>query len=94
MIEKIIYATGIVTWILIFLLMIIGLWLIGLAIWIRFWSKVTNLFWYGYDIKGEHPPKWRKEAAIYAYALRERDFSAVSKQREWLDKLEQQKEEK
>jgi len=58
------------------------------ALWWRGLSYLINLCWRGYDIHGEHPPHWRRTVAIYAHALRDRDFSKVDEMIEELDKRE------
>ena len=62
--------------------------IVAYAIWWRGLGKLTNLMWRGYDIHGEHPPRWRQEVSIYASALQRRDFSNVDYVREQLSKRE------
>jgi hypothetical protein len=39
--------------------------------WYRFWTKIVNLAWRGYDVTGdEYPPKWRRVVAIWAYGIK------------------------
>lgn len=54
----------------------------------RLMSELINLCWRGYDIHGEHPPRWRRELSMFLHCLRRRDFSDLQEKRENLKKRE------
>lgn len=66
--------------------------LCGLAVWFCYHRVLTyliNLCWRGYDIHGEHPPRWQRELAIYLHAIKHRDFETIQTKREQLKKREE-----
>ena len=85
-------AIGRVTVVLIALLTLIAVlligYIVGVVLWHRTLTKLTNLCWYGYDITGEHPPDWRREIAIFLNCLKYRDFSNYQCKRKRLSDLE------
>jgi hypothetical protein len=58
------------------------------ALWYRGLTYIINLMWKGYDIQGEHPPKWRREVAIYCHLLQTGDWEYVERIRKKLENLE------
>jgi len=71
------------------LIIVVGLVALFQRIWFYGFKALTNLMWWGYDIRGEHPPDWRCEVALYANALQSWNFEEIDEKREELSKLEE-----
>lgn len=49
---------------------------------------INKVLWRGYDIKGEHPPEWRRKTSIFLNCLRNRDFSDYNEKLENIKRYE------
>ncbi|WP_337653254.1 hypothetical protein [Halomontanus rarus] len=58
------------------------------AIWYRTLGWVSNWMWKGYDIHGEHPPRWKRRISVWCIALRDRDLERIKQYERELDKRE------
>lgn len=75
---------GLIVWLAVVVVAFVVLY----TVWYRGLTRLVNLMWWGYDIHGEHPPRWRRDIAVYAHAIKERDLSRVETYREELKKRE------
>lgn len=55
----------------------------------RIITEIINLCWRGYDFKGEHPPRWRREIALHLHCARDGDWDKLQEKRKNLKKYEE-----
>jgi len=65
------------------------LYLLTVIIRYRLLTRLINLCWRGYDVTGEHPPRWRRKTAVYLHCIKYWDFSDLDTKLERLSDLEQ-----
>lgn len=86
--ESIGKITVVISAVLLALLVIVTVFTLLYVVWQRLLTVLINVMWRGYDIHGEHPPRWRREIAIYLHAIKYRDFSTIQRKRKELQRRE------
>lgn len=88
---------GRITVVVLVVLLMLLIWWIGVglarAIIHRILKELINLCWRGYDIHGEHPPRWRRELSlIFSSLKRGYSFEKYQETRENMIRMEQKEE--